>query len=142
MTTVEILGAFAPAMTGFSVDVSTLADECFADPARGTVTWRTLVDGCATPSSGIVSGIASFGPGGTLNPHRHAHPEFYFGLEGEGTVTVDGTPHRIAPGVAVYVPGDAEHGTVAGSEGLRFLYVFAADRFDQVEYRFSQISAA
>lgn len=142
MKTVEIFGSFAPAMTGFAVDMATLPDEWFDNPARGSVTWRTLVDGSRTPTSGMVAGIASFGPGGTLEPHRHAHPELYFGLEGAGTVTVDGTTHRIAPGVAVYLPSDAEHATVAGDEGLKFLYFFAADRFDEIEYRFSRDSAA
>ena len=124
-------------LTGFSVDIDTLADEGWGEKARGSVTWRTLVDADRHPSQGLASGVATFGPGGTLNPHRHGPAEFYFGLEGEGTVTIDGVPHRIAPGVAIYLPPDAEHGTEAGPDGLRMLYVFPVDRLDEVDYRFT-----
>ncbi|MFW2589182.1 cupin domain-containing protein [Sagittula sp. SSi028] len=107
------------------------------DPAFGTVRWRTLFDGDKTATSSMVLGVAEFGPEGTLLPHRHSPSEIYFGLSGQGTVTIDGVAHDIGPGVAVYVPEDAEHGTVAGPDGLRFLYVFPRDRFAEVEYRFS-----
>ena len=139
---VEVTGAFGAVMQGFSVDVASLADEGWPDPARGDVTWRTLIGRGETPSSGLVAGLATFGPGGRLNAHRHAAPEFYFGLEGEGVVTVDGTPHRIAAGICVYLPPDAEHATVAGEAGLRMLYAFPVDRFEEVEYRFSVPLAA
>ena len=124
-------------LSGFSVDLETLADEGWPDPERGDVTWRTLVDADRHPSSGLAVGVASIGAGGRFEPHRHATAEFYFGLSGEGIVTVDGTAHRIAPGVAVYLPPDAVHETVAGEEGLRFLYAFPVDRLDEVEYQFS-----
>lgn len=121
----------------FAIDQAQLNDEGGTDPSFGTATWRTLVSGDRDPSTGLVAGVAQFGPGGTLNPHRHAPPEIYFGLSGEGVVTIDGVPHRIAPGVAVYLPGNSEHGVVAGPQGLNFFYTFPVDRFDQVDYRFS-----
>lgn len=107
------------------------------DPAFGTVRWRTLFDGDRTATASMVLGVAEFGPEGTLLPHRHGPSEIYFGLAGSGTVTIDGVAHDIAPGVALYIPADAEHDTVAGAEGLRFLYVFPRDRFAEVDYRFS-----
>lgn len=109
------------------------------DPAFGTVRWRTLFCGDRTQTGGVVMGIAEFAPGGTLLPHRHAPAEVYFGLEGAAIVTVDGVPNPMGPGTALYVPGDAEHGTVAGPEGFRMLYVFPRDRFSEVEYRFSPL---
>lgn len=121
----------------FAMDQAQLSDEGGVDPTFGTVTWRTLVSGDRDPSSGLVAGVAQFGPGGTLNPHRHAPPEIYFGLSGDGIVTIDGVPHVIAPGVAVYLPGESEHGVVAGPQGLSFFYTFPVDRFDQVDYRFA-----
>lgn len=84
----------------------------------------------------MVPGVAEFGPEGALLPHRHTPAEIYFGLSGSGVVTIDGVAHEISPGVALYVPLDAEHGTVAGPVGLRFLYVFPRDRFAEVGYRF------
>ena len=107
------------------------------DPAFGTVRWRTLFSADRTDASGMVLGVAGFGPGGTLLAHRHAPAEFYFGLSGAGTVTIDGIDHALVPGVALFIPADAEHATVAGAEGLRFLYGFACDRFSDVAYRFT-----
>lgn len=109
------------------------------DPAFGTVRWRTLFCADRTATAGVVMGIAEFGPGGTLLPHRHSPAEVYFGLEGAAVVTVDGVAQVMAPGVALFIPGDAEHGTVAGPEGFRMLYVFPKDRFSEVEYRFSPL---
>lgn len=109
------------------------------DPAFGSVRWRTLFCGDRTATAGVVVGIAEFGPGGTLLPHRHSPAEVYFGLDGAAVVTVDGVAQAVAPGVALFFPGDAEHGTVAGPEGFRMLYVFPRDRFSEVEYRFSPL---
>ncbi|SMX39004.1 cupin domain-containing protein [Maliponia aquimaris] len=112
------------------------------DPAFGTVRWRTLFSADKTATSGMVMGVAEFGPGGTLLPHRHLPSEIYFGLEGSGVVTIDGVAHELSPGVALFVPENAEHGTVAGPDGLRLLYVFARDRFAEVEYHFSAAQSA
>ncbi|QFT64515.1 cupin domain-containing protein [Roseivivax sp. THAF30] len=107
------------------------------DPAFGTVRWRTLFSADRTATSGMTLGVAEFGAGGTLRPHRHGPAEFYFGLAGSGIVTIDGVAHEIAPGVAIFIPAEAEHGTIAGEEGLRFLYGFPKDRFADVDYRFT-----
>lgn len=107
------------------------------DPAYGEVRWRTLINSSSENSRDMVLGIAEFEPQGRLLPHRHDPAEFYFGLEGSGVVTIDGTPHEIRPGVAIYVPAGAEHGTQAGDEGLRFAYGFAEPSFEQIDYRFS-----
>ena len=112
------------------------------DPAFGTVRWRTLFSADRTPTADFVLGVAEFGPQGILCAHRHEPAEFYFGLSGDGVVTIDGIAHAIAPGVALFIPADAEHEVVAGPEGLRFLYGFARDRFSDVVYRFSAPAAA
>ena len=109
------------------------------DPAFGTVRWRTLFCADRTATAGVVVGIAEFAPGGTLLPHRHSPAEVYFGLDGAAVVTVDGVAQPMGPGVALFIPGDAEHGTVAGPEGFRMLYVFPTDRFSEVSYRFSPL---
>ncbi|MGB3312986.1 MAG: cupin domain-containing protein [Albidovulum sp.] len=131
----------APSERAFTVDAADVASEGGTDPVFGSVTWKTLISGEKTNSSEFVLGIAEFGPGGTLNPHVHAPAEFYLGLSGSGIVTIDGVAHEIAPGVAVYVPGNAEHGTVAGPEGLRFAYGFAEAAFTGIEYIFSSMVA-
>ncbi|MCT4611172.1 MAG: cupin domain-containing protein [Pelagimonas sp.] len=118
-------------------DINQLPLEGGEDPAYGTVQWRTLFCADKTATSGMVMGIAEFGPQGTLLPHRHGPAEIYFGLEGDGVITIEGVPHEMKPGVALFIAENAEHGVVAGSEGLRFLYAFPKDRFSEIEYRFS-----
>lgn len=113
--------------------------ERWDDPARGGVVWRTLLSGDRTPTRGLTMGVAEFPPGeaGTLRPHRHAPPEAYYVLDGEGIVTIDGAPHAIKAGAAVYLPGDATHAVVNTGDGpLRLVYIFAADSFAEVEYHF------
>ncbi|MEM9248772.1 MAG: cupin domain-containing protein [Pseudomonadota bacterium] len=122
---------------GFAVDVGERPLEGGEDPSFGTVRWRTLVCADRTPSSGLVLGVAEFDAGGTLEAHRHGPAEVYFGLEGRGVVTIEGVCHEIRPGVAVYIPPEAEHRTVAGPEGLKFAYSFPTGRFTEVDYRFS-----
>lgn len=125
----------------FSVDGFRLEREGGTDPAFGSVTWRTLVCADRQPSRHFVLGIAEFGPMGTLLAHRHSHPEFYLGFSGDGVVTIDGETHPIAPGVAVYLPADAEHSVLAGPQGLCMAYGFPTDRFADVQYRFSAAGA-
>jgi len=129
----------ALATTALRVDAADQPLEGGDDPAFGTVRWRTLFCADRTTTGGVVMGIAEFAPGGTLLPHRHSPAEVYFGLEGAAVVTVDGVAQAMGPGVALFIPGDAEHGTVAGPEGFRMLYVFPRDRFSEVEYRFSPL---
>lgn len=113
--------------------------EGWDDPAaRGSVAWVTLLSGDVTPTDTFCSGVAEFAPrGGDLKPHRHSHAEIYHIIDGQGTVTIDGIPHQVKAGDTVFIPGDAEHGVVnEGDATLRFFYVFAADRFSDVVYRF------
>lgn len=111
-------------------------------PVHGDVTWHTLISADRTPSESLVLGIAHLQPGGWLGLHRHDPAEFYLGLSGEGTATVDGKPFRVAAGIALFIPGNAEHGIKAGPEGLSFAYGFAVNAFADIEYRFSGDEAA
>lgn len=112
------------------------------DPIHGNVTWHTLISGDRTPSRDMVLGIAHLDPGGWLGLHRHEPPEFYLGLSGEGTASVDGQSFRIAAGIALFIPGNAEHGIIAGPEGCSFAYGFAVGSFSDVVYRYSGDSHA
>ena len=126
-----------------SVDASNLPDHGWDDPARGTLRWKTLHSGDVTGSNSLVCGIAMMQAGDHFALHRHAQPEVYFGLEGEGIVMVDGQPHRLAPGIALFVPGNALHGVPEVAAPLRWFYTFACDSFDQIHYEFApQLGAA
>jgi mannose-6-phosphate isomerase-like protein (cupin superfamily) len=118
------------------VDASTLPDECWDDPARGTIRFRTLISAPATDSLGMVCGVAMMAAGDTFPLHSHAEPEVYFGLEGTGEVQIDGMPHSLAPGVALYIPGGAVHGVPLAKTPMTWFYTFAADSFADIHYRF------
>lgn len=124
------------AVRPFSVGVGEAPLEGAGDLQSGNLTWRTLISGDRTPSDQITLGVADFPPRGTLNTHRHEAAEFYFGLTGEGTVFANGVPFRIAQGIAVFIPGNTDHGVVAGDRGLSIVYGFARRAFDNVIYDF------
>jgi mannose-6-phosphate isomerase-like protein (cupin superfamily) len=90
-----------------------------------------------TPTAGLVCGVAEMQAGEHFAAHRHAEPEVYFGLEGEGDVVIDGVPHRLAAGVAIFIPSMAEHGVPTVTGPLRWFYTFACDGFDQITYTFT-----
>jgi mannose-6-phosphate isomerase-like protein (cupin superfamily) len=74
---------------------------------------------------------------GFLCPHRHKQAEIYFITEGRGIVVIEGVETEVGPKTTVFIPGDAEHGIRnAGSEDVKWFYVFACDKFEDVVYRF------
>ena len=76
--------------------------------------------------------IWELGPGTSEGDHTHPGDdpadnweELYYVLSGTGTITIDGTRHPLAPGDAVLVPVDVDHGLHAtGDESLRILLIF------------------
>ena len=108
------------------------------------VSWRTLVDGDSTPTERITAGIAEIDPGAPVDGalHHHSDPELYYFIQGRGAVHLDGEEHPVEPGSFVYVPGGTPHFVRnLGPETLKLLYVFAVDRFSQVEYVFPPVNA-
>ncbi|MDP3263275.1 MAG: cupin domain-containing protein [Tabrizicola sp.] len=123
--------------TATSIEAQECVPARWDDPARGTLSWRTLISGGLTPTAGLVCGVAEMQPGQTFAQHRHVEPEVYFGLDGEGRVIIDGVAHRLAPGVALYIPSMAEHGVPVVTKPLRWFYTFARDSFEQITYHFT-----
>jgi len=113
-----------------------MPDERWDDPARGSIRFRTLLSAPQTDSDSLTCGVAIMDRGDTFPLHSHPQSEVYFGLEGEGEVSIDGTPHRLAPGILLYIPGGAVHGIPMASGPLRWFYTFAADSFADIRYRF------
>lgn len=118
------------------VDASTLPDERWDDLARGTIRFRTLISAPNTATTDLVCGVAMLAPGETFALHWHTEPEVYFGLEGTGEVLIDGSPHSLGPGVALYIPGGAVHGVPVAKTAMTWFYTFATDRFADIRYRF------
>jgi quercetin dioxygenase-like cupin family protein len=105
---------------------------------RGLLTWRRLFGGDDLPTDTMTMGVATLEPGGFLAAHRHAPAEVYYVLEGRGRMLLDGIERDVEAGDGVFIPGNVEHGIRnVTTEPLRFLYAFAVDRFDTIEYRFS-----
>jgi mannose-6-phosphate isomerase-like protein (cupin superfamily) len=110
------------------------------DPRFSAVTWRTLISGDRTPTNGLTMGITEVREtDAPFRLHRHAQAETYYILSGHGVISFEGVEQPLAPGDAVFIPGNLIHAArCVGSEPLRILYVFASDSFDQVEYEFPQ----
>lgn len=117
-------------------DTADVPAEGWDSPSRGSICWQTLFSAGVTQTESLVCGVATLEPGDTFALHHHAEPEVYFGVEGEAEVMVDGRPCRLAPGVALFIPSNARHGIADVTQRLRFFYVFAADRFEDIAYSF------
>ena len=111
--------------------------EAWSDPARGSIRWKTLISGDVTATDTLVCGSAVMAAGETFALHSHPQPELYFGLEGAVDVLVDGITHRLKPGVALFIPGNAVHGVLRADQGVRWFYTFAADAFPEIAYSFA-----
>jgi oxalate decarboxylase/phosphoglucose isomerase-like protein (cupin superfamily) len=105
--------------------------------ARGRLSFHTLVSGDVTPSKGLTAGVTIVPPGGELAMHSHAPPEIYFAFEGVAIVTIEGIERTVSVGATVFIPGNALHAIRNPFDAdFKMFYVFPADRFDEIEYKF------
>ena len=105
---------------------------------RGDISFRTAIGDGTTNTRDLCSGVAHLEVGGWLGLHRHAAPEVYQVLTGQGVVSLDGIEHVVQAGSAVYIPSNCEHGIRnIGNDPLEFLYVYRTDSIEDVEYIWS-----
>lgn len=65
-------------------------------------------------------------PGGKSEPHRLSFVEIQYVLQGRGVLTIDGTPHRVQQGQAIYIPaGSTQQVVNDGQVDLRVLAIVA-----------------
>ena len=84
-------------------------------------TIRSILDRTNAPVQNQSLAEARVPAGGATQRHYHkAAEEFYFILEGRGTVEIDGTSRAVGPGDAILIPPRAWH-TIVADEALRFL---------------------
>lgn len=84
-------------------------------------TIRSLLDLSNAPVANQSLAEATLPPGAATDRHYHkASEEFYYLLEGRGTMEVDGATREVGPGDAILIPAGAWHQITAG-EPLRFL---------------------
>jgi mannose-6-phosphate isomerase-like protein (cupin superfamily) len=113
--------------------------ESFPDASKGIVSWKTLISTPKTATDSLTVGVATCPPRqGHLCPHRHAQAEIYHIISGRGIMQIDDREEAVAAGSVVYIPGDAKHGIRNDdpTQELQWLYVFGADSFEDVKYRF------
>jgi quercetin dioxygenase-like cupin family protein len=95
----------------------------------------TLAEGVTAQAvfgEGAMLNLVELAPGARVPRHRHPHEQLGVVLRGELTLeTVDGE-HVLHPMDAYALPGEIEHGAVAGPEGALALDVFQPIR---EEYR-------
>jgi mannose-6-phosphate isomerase-like protein (cupin superfamily) len=82
---------------------------------------RSILDRSNAPVGNQSLAEASLTQGASTDRHYHqVTEEFYFLLEGEGTMEIDGEECRVAPGDAILIPPGAWH-QITASTALRFL---------------------
>ena len=100
--------------------IQNLATQAPFTTADGS-TIRSILDRTNAPVQNQSLAEARVPAGGATQRHYHRlAEEFYYILEGAGTMEIDGAEHPIAPGDAILIPPGAWH-TIRATEALRFL---------------------
>jgi quercetin dioxygenase-like cupin family protein len=93
----------------------------------------TLAEGVTAQAlfgEGAMLNLVELAPGASVPRHSHPHEQLGLVLRGELTLeTVDGE-HVLRPMDAYAMPGDVEHGAVAGPDGALVLDMFHPIRED------------
>lgn len=102
--------------------VQNLAAQAPFTTADGS-TIRSILDRTNAPVQEQSLAEATLLPGGCTQRHWHkASEEFYFLLEGQGIMEIDGVTRAVVPGDAILIPAEAWHQITASADGpLRFL---------------------
>lgn len=105
--------------------------------AESPVIWKDLIGRDRRASHSLSLGVGEIPSGAHLSLHRHAAPEVYYVLSGEGIVRIEERDHPVAAGDAVFIPGNARHCFFnRGTVSIRFVYVFPVDAFADLVYEF------
>ncbi|MCB1235255.1 MAG: cupin domain-containing protein [Verrucomicrobiae bacterium] len=102
--------------------VNALSEQAPFVTADGS-TIRSILDRTNAPVRNQSLAEATVPAAGATQRHYHRlAEEFYFILEGEGSMEIDGETRKVGPGVAVLIPPGAWHQIRAAETGdLRFL---------------------
>lgn len=88
---------------------------------RDGSTIRSILDCANAPVEKQSLAEATVPAGGATERHYHKlSEEFYFLLEGEGTMKIDGEIREVGPGDAILIPAGAWH-EIRARTALRFL---------------------
>jgi len=85
-------------------------------------TIRSILDCTNAPVKKQSLAEATVPAGGATERHYHKlSEEFYYILEGQGMVEIDGESSKVAPGDAILIPAKSWHQIMAADDSLRFL---------------------
>jgi mannose-6-phosphate isomerase-like protein (cupin superfamily) len=100
---------------------------------------RSILDRTNAPVQNQSLAEASLPPGVATERHHHKTlEEFYFILEGSGTMEVDGHTRLVESGDAILIPPGAAHQITAGPAPLRFLCC-CAPPYDHADVHFDPL---
>ena len=112
-----------------------MRDSAVIHPAEVPLTTDWLVPFREVLSQHDTAGLAvyllEYPPDGSVPNHSHGSNDEYLKDEvyiierGSGKLTLDGNVHDVVPGDVVWIPRGAQHGVVAGPEGLRLWGIVA-----------------
>jgi mannose-6-phosphate isomerase-like protein (cupin superfamily) len=93
--------------------------------AHGEVPRKALVKAGDLKSDIQTANDAWLEPGKGFTPHTHGDcEEFYYFLEGEGELTIDGKIHTVKPGDFIVIELNEEHSVLnTGKKKLRYFTV-------------------
>ena len=81
---------------------------------------RMPLDDAFAPGREVVVSLVELPPNSTLARHRHPGEEFYYCLEGDARVLIDGEPKIVAtPGAAGHIPFKKMHRAISGEQGVK-----------------------
>ena len=84
-------------------------DEMPSDTRRGG-DLRVLLSPRTVGSTSGFMGVATIGPGDKISEHYHPYSEeFVYLVRGTLTARLDGTPHQLRAGQALYIPINVRH---------------------------------
>lgn len=86
---------------------------------------RVLVDAAALRGSEVEIAELTFKPNSDSGEHRHAVTETFYVLEGEMTQVINGTPHRLGPGMVASIRSTDGVIHRAGPTGAKVLVIWA-----------------
>lgn len=101
----------------------------------GDIRWKIFAGGADSATEGVTFGVCEIDPGGGMKAHHHKLPEFYYILEGQGTIRLDRDVVSVKAGAVVYIPTDMVHGIENTSiDTLALIWMFPTDSWCDVKY--------
>lgn len=79
-------------------------------------------------STSLLNGITEFGPGASIQLHKHNCEESVMVLEGDAICEIDGVSHRLGAGDTTWLPANVPHRFINASatDRMRIFWTYAS----------------